>query len=257
MTWKKGEQLLEEQLNGPTPVALDSYSSEDVQDGVLNFFNLQDTVDEEVHVDSLPINNRFDIFYEIKNLNSFYKTAGSYLRDYDLGVTSFALIEDSKRSLGQFNGALALASFFDHKRDQEKVLVVAPSLNLDAHEHKTESVTLSTPFGEVSLTLYRYGQNVSALSIEELMKVKSEVANFKALSSSLETLLEDYAVSFWSLPKLSSLKGMKDFIFIVSHFVQNVSIAVKRGKSTQKTLREHKLFFQNYNIPLKGIMVEE
>lgn len=270
----------------------DTKNSSDSEDsGILNFFNVSEPADSYENVEPISaapvapapeeiaeseekisffsppdespiqikheVDHKFklDLFYQIKNLNSFYKTARSYLADYNHGVRSFAIACEHSDQRPSLN-ALALASFFQNKFDGITVFILAPKNVLESYDHESQIERIETPDCSVDITLYHYGAHARAISIEELTDVNAKLGDFKDFFEVMKVLVSRYDVSFWSLPHYNELKDMKKFLFILTNFVQNVSIVIKRGKTTQRGLRDLKRFFQNYNVPVKGVLVE-
>lgn len=231
----------------------------DEEGGVLNFFNIPPEIVSEAPKSeprlSFETKNQFDLFYQIKNLNSFYKTARSYMLDHERGVRSFALISEYDGPRPEMN-SLALASFFQSKKEAMTVFIIAPRSVLESYESERRSEKVGQAGDSVDFNFYQYSSQVSALAIEDLLLASEKVDDFKVMLEILREVLDAYEVSFWSLPSYLQLKEMKKFIFVLTYFVQNVSIVIKRGKTTHKGLRHLKGFFQNYNIPIKGVLVE-
>ncbi len=257
-------------------------SSQDEEVGILNFFNIvapnetisddsqeiiPEVIKEELNFFSSPAQNtnsehlsidpkyQLNLFYQIKNLNSFYKTARSYLADYNHGVRSFAIACEYAGERPSLN-ALALASFFQSKIEGLSVFTLAPKSVLEKFEHESRVERIKGKNCGVDINLYHYGPNMTAISLEELAIINSQLDNFKEFFEVMKILVSRYDVSFWSLPHYNELKDMKKFLFILTNFVQNVSIVIRRGKTTQRGLRDLKRFFQNYNVPVKGVLVE-
>lgn len=234
-------------------------TSEREELGILNFFNvvepeasITDAKEEKARVDH---KYHLNLFYQIKNLNSFYKTARSYLADYNRGVRSFAIACEHADQRPSLN-ALALASFFQNKIEGLRVFILAPRIVLESYDHECQVERISADGCGADINLYHYGPSMTAISIEELSQVNERLDNLKEFFEIMKVLVSRYDVSFWSLPHYNQLKDMKKFLFILTNFVQNVSIVIRRGKTTQKGLRDLKRFFQNYNVPVKGVLVE-
>lgn len=192
-------------------------------------------------------------YYLVQNHLELYKLGMLYLEDFKAGLKSFAFNQVALES-DQDKTILGIASFFSNHINVQP-LVVTP---------KFENHYLSKFVGKVECK-YRSveGENVSFKQLvadgihfieeDEIKRVAGRLKNIN-LEGFLRILIKDAEIVLWDLPSMKKMDEMKEIYFPMIQAVENVSLLVKKDKTSYSVVKTLEDYFSKYGVSIKGLI---
>lgn len=201
--------------------------------------------------------NKNSFFFRAKDNENLFKIGKNYYDDFKTGYKhlSFSHLGASD---AQKRTIIGIASFI-HYYENLKILIVTSKMDdtffeqAKSEEHRVESHISVYP--EFTYNTYVH-EGVSYLEIAEVF-LHSKEHKVKGIEYVLQKLVDDYDLVLYDLPSVIEKKAQYNIYFPLLQLIQSVSFIVSINKNSFSQIEELKSYFLNYNIKIKGIVVDK
>lgn len=194
-------------------------------------------------------------FYHFQNHNELYKLGISFNQDFDKGIQHFAFYDESGTE-EVHSTILGLTSYFGQKFKKINILIIGSDFHKTSlkHLHNTNNIKSISLDSERKPNINKFETSPEFLDYKELSRFVKEYDESRNLEKILKFFCADYDLVLWQSPTLKEFETDKELYYHAINCFQNISFVTDLRNITFKKLEEEIKFFNNYNIPVKGII---
>jgi hypothetical protein len=198
-----------------------------------------------IHINEI-VNDIVPFFsLKLKNAPSIYKTGSTFLKDIANGKKHFGFRALSSQA-NEIH-LLAYASFINYSLKQP-VLVVVKDFNDKSFDKYRNNFTTGT--------LWKWKtKDWGNLCFIDYKQITKHAAEFKHLD--IDMITNEFSAVLWSLYGTETEDELQKASLVILGKVNSVTLIVSKGGTKSKDLKKSADYYQCFDIPIKGILVEE
>lgn len=201
--------------------------------------------------------NKNSYFFRARDNENLFKIGKNFYDDFKTGYKHFSF-SHLGASDAQKKTIIGIASFI-HYYENLKILIITNKMDDSFFEQaKTEESRVQahiSVYPEFSYNTYIH-EGLNYLEVSEIV-AHSQEQKVKGIEYILQKLVDDYDLVFYDLPPVLEKKAQYNIYFPLLQLIQNVSFIVSINQNSFSQIDELKLYFLNYNIKIKGIVVDK
>lgn len=231
----------------------DEFSYKDTNDGVSDIGSASNLKDRSENYYKIS-----EYFYRVENHDQLNKIGKSFEKDYANGVKSFA-ITSTEESISKQNTILGIASYFDHLANLNVLIVTNETRGPlgDFHSQGKKMFRKYETHEKHEVSYTKYHESLDFVSFRELIKMSQGKRPTKDYEIALDIFLEAYDLIIWDVPSVEEIAMDKQLYYTVSLKFESLSVVVSKSKATGNKVKKIVEFFENYGVPLKGLIYSE
>ncbi len=197
-------------------------------------------------------------FSRFSNHDELFRIGKSFMDDFKLGIKNFAITSSGYKN-SQQRTALAIVCYFDYV-DQYKIAIVSDQLKHAVfHDLLKDSVLKEhqlSHYGD-SVQYHSFQHQVDFIDYNEIMKIYDQHLYSKTFDFEIKTILDQYDIVLWDTPEIDKMKLNLQFHYRISHFYESLTMIVSPNASSGKKVDIVKKFFNNFNVRMSRVLLEE
>jgi hypothetical protein len=205
---------------------------------------------------SAPIKN--NPIYKIKNHQELFKIGKSFLKDYRMRTSSFAIASAGYME-AQRKTVLGLASYFDQVLTGVSILVICDGIDEKVFKDMID-VSNVEQFDfdhEIAIQVYNFNDKIHFADMNEIIQLKTTSLSSTEFSNKLSHLVDGFDILLWDVPEISEIKNNIESYFPIINQFHSLSVIIGRELTSKTEVERLKTFFENYNINLKGVLFND